>query len=50
MASYRDCCLLASPSPDRIIIVGGCDAGDSVEEFAVHHNKKNSCVNEFHIL
>ena len=35
MASGRYCCLVASPSPDRIIIVGGYDAFDSVEECAV---------------
>ena len=32
MANYRWHCLVASPSPDRIIIVGGWDAKDSVEE------------------
>ena len=43
-------CLVASPSPDRIIIVGGVgtDYGaiDNVEECAVvwyHHNKKCMC-------
>ena len=35
MASYREFCLVDSPSPDRIIIVGGLGAGDSVEECAV---------------
>ena len=38
MASYRWYCLVASPSPDRIIIVGGIDIFselDSVEECAV---------------
>ena len=38
MASYRVFCLVASPSPDRIIIVGtayGVDASVSVEECAV---------------
>ena len=35
MASNRSNCLVASPSPDRIIIVGGLGAGDSVEECAV---------------
>ena len=35
MASDRRFCLVASPSPDRIIIVGGWDAVDSVEECAV---------------
>ena len=35
MASDRCFCLVASPSPDRIIIVGGAGAGDSVEECAV---------------
>ena len=39
MASGRDYCLVASPSPDRIIIVGGYYANfiqlDSVEECAV---------------
>ena len=34
MASHRDYCLLASPSPDRIIIVGGFGE-ESVEEWAV---------------
>ena len=41
MASYRWYYLVASPSPDRIIIVGGYGADysklDSVEECAVHH-------------
>ena len=38
MSSCRYLCLVASPSPDRIIIVGGYDVfsvGDSVEECAV---------------
>ena len=35
MASDRYYCLVASPSPDRIIIVGGHGAVDSVEECAV---------------
>ena len=35
MSSDRCYCLVASPSPDRIIIVGGWVAGDSVEECAV---------------
>ena len=39
MASYRCFCLVASPSPDRIIIVGGLGADyiavDSIEECAV---------------
>ena len=35
MASHRSGCLVASPSPDRIIIVGGYGARDSVEECAV---------------
>ena len=36
MATHRCLCLVASPSPDRIIIiVGGIGAGDSVEECAV---------------
>ena len=35
MASGRYYCLVASPSPDRIIIVGGQGAGNSVEECAV---------------
>ena len=35
MASGRSFCLVASPSPDRIIIVGGAGALDSVEECAV---------------
>ena len=35
MASGRFFCLVASPSPDRIIIVGGVGALDSVEECAV---------------
>ena len=34
-ASGRHYCLVASPSPDRIIIVGGVSARDSVEECAV---------------
>ena len=57
MASDRYYCLVASPSPDRIIIAGGVDTRhrqlDSVEECAVvlcYHNKKISCVNEFHVL
>ena len=33
MTSERNCCLVASPSPDKIIIVGGW--GDSVEECVV---------------
>ena len=51
MARDRWYCLVASPSPDRIIIVGGSGA-DSVEECAVvwcYYNI-NSCVNEFHVL
>ena len=35
IASHRYSCLVAIPSPDRIIIVGGFVAGDSVEECAV---------------
>ena len=35
MASDRQLCLVASPSPDRIIIVGGYGALDSFEECAV---------------
>ena len=35
MASDRYFCLVAHPSPDRIIIVGGLGAGDRVEECAV---------------
>ena len=35
MASNRWNCLVASPSPDRILIVGGYGAFDSVEECAV---------------
>ena len=35
MASYRQYCLVASPSPDSIIIVSGVGAGDSVEDWAV---------------
>ena len=35
MASGRWYCLVASPSPDRIIIVGGYGAADSVEECVV---------------
>ena len=35
VASDRFFCLVASPSPDRIIIVGGVGASDSVEECAV---------------
>ena len=35
MASDRQLCLVASPSPDRIIIVGGAGAYNSVEECAV---------------
>ena len=35
MASDRHYCLVASPSPDRIIIVSGVGAQDSVEECAV---------------
>ena len=35
MASDRWCCLVTSPSPDRIIIVGGAGELDSVEECAV---------------
>ena len=35
MASDRSYCLVASPSPERIIIVGGVGALDSVEECAV---------------
>ena len=35
MASNRSDCLVASPSPDRIIVVGGYGAKDSVEECAV---------------
>ena len=35
MASGRSLCLVASPSPDRIIIVGGYGADNSVEECAV---------------
>ena len=35
MASRRSHCLVASPSPDRIIIVGGADAKSSVEECVV---------------
>ena len=35
MASDRCFCLVASPSPDRIIIVGGLGAPESVEECAV---------------
>ena len=36
IASDRSYCLVASPSPDRIIVVGGGDgAEDSVEECAV---------------
>ena len=32
MTSGRRWCLAVSPSPDRILTVGGCGAGDSVEE------------------
>ena len=32
MTSVRDWCLAVSPSPDRILIVGGYGAADSVEE------------------
>ena len=35
LASDRCYCLVASPSPNRIIIVGGVGAGDSVEDCAV---------------
>ena len=35
MARDRRFCVVASPSPDRIIIVGGFGAEDSVEECAV---------------
>ena len=35
MASGRYDCLVASPSPDKIIIVGGVGAEDSVEECVV---------------
>ena len=35
MGSFRRYCLVASPSSDRIIIVGGAGAEDSVEECAV---------------
>ena len=35
MSSERYCCLVASPSPDKIIIVGGLGAPDSVEECVV---------------
>ena len=35
MASCRRYCLVASPSPDRIIIVGGLGREDSVEECVV---------------
>ena len=39
MATDRYCCLVGSPSPDRIIIVGGVGADyrplESVEECAV---------------
>ena len=35
VASGRQICLVASPSPDRIIIVGGVGAFDRVEECAV---------------
>ena len=35
MASDRYCCLVASPSPDRIIIVGEYGTLDSVEECTV---------------
>ena len=35
MTSYRCLCLVASPSPDWTIIVGGLGAGDSVEECRV---------------
>ena len=47
MTSCRWHCLVASPSPDSIIIVGGHGADysklDSVEECAVHHIKKSMC-------
>ena len=32
ITSCRSCCLAVSPSPDRILIVGGGGVGDSVEE------------------
>ena len=35
MTSGRSYCLVASPSPDKIIVVGGVGALDSVEECVV---------------
>ena len=35
MSSRRNMCLVVSPSPDKMMIVGGAGGGDSVEECVV---------------
>ena len=45
MNSVRERALVVIPSPDKIMIVGGVGAGDSVEECAIVKSKEDSTTN-----